>query len=149
MFTMEELEPVAPGVKTESEKEYGVKKDYFITPVNKKKDILRSAVYIFLSAFFYSVSFHYFVTTCNFAPGGVGGVVAIVKKLLGIGETQNSGLDYSSLLFLVVNVPLLALAWKRLGKDFCIKTFIATIIITVTMFLLDNFIDPYHAKNID
>lgn len=139
---MEELEPVAPGVKTESEKEYGVKKDYFITPVNKKKDILRSAIYIFLSAFFYSVSFHYFVTTCNFAPGGVGGVVAIVKKLLGIGETQNSGLDYSSLLFLVVNVPLLAFAWKRLGKDFCVKTCIATIIITVTMFLLDNFIDP-------
>ena len=148
MFTMEELEPVTSDTETESEKEYGVKKDYFITPVNKKKDILRSAIYIFLSAFFYSVSFHYFVTTCNFAPGGVGGVVAIVKKLLGIGETQNGGLDYSSLLFLAVNVPLLALAWKRLGKDFCIKTCIATIIITVTMFLLDNFIDPNYKFSI-
>ena len=118
MFTMEELEPVAPGVKTESEKEYGVKKDYFITPVNKKKDILRSAIYIFLSAFFYSVSFHYFVTTCNFAPGGVGGVVAIVKKLLGIGETQNSGLDYSSLLFWWLTFRFLRLRGKGSARIF-------------------------------
>ena len=145
---MEELEPVTSDTETESEKEYGIKKDYFLTPVNKKKDILRSSVYVFLSAFIYAIAFHYFVSTCNFAPGGIGGIVAIVKKLIDAPEVTAGNIDYSSFLFMVVNIPLLALAWKSLGKDFCIKTSIAAFLITAFMFVLDNWIDPDYAFSI-
>lgn len=131
-----------------AEEKYGVRKDYFITPVNKKKEFVKSSLFVFLSALLYAVSFHYFVSTCNFAPGGVGGVVAIVKKLVGVSDTVKSGIDYTSLLFVLVNIPLLACAWKSLGKNFCVKTFATAILITAVMFLFDNFIDPTYKFSI-
>lgn len=143
---MEELDPVATSADKGDDNVYVVKKDYFLTPVNKKKEFLKSAVFVFLSAFIYSAAFHYFVSSCNFAPGGVGGVVAIVKKLMGVADSEKSGIDYSSLLFILVNIPMLAMAWKSLGRDFCVKTLITSVLITVFMFLLDNVIDPDYTK---
>ena len=129
--------------QTSSEEFYGIKKDYFLTPVNKKKEILNLALYILISSFAYVFAFHYFVATCRFAPGGVGGIVAIVKHLMGATE-QTSGFDYSSLLFLIVNIPLLIPAWKIVGKDFSLKTLITAILMTIMMILLDNVIDPQY-----
>lgn len=130
-----------------SEELYNVKKDYYITPINKKKELIKSAVYIFISALAYVTAFHYFVSTCRFAPGGVGGIVAIVKFLVG-SNGQTSGFDYSSLLFLFVNIPLLIPAVKIIGKDFSYKTFITAVLMTVMMILLDNVIDPEYKFSI-
>lgn len=126
---------------------YGVKKDYSITPENKKRKTVKDIITVFLSAFTYVIAFHYFIATCQFASGGVGGVVAIVKYIIGATE-KTSSFDYSSLAFLIVNFPLLIPAWKILGKEFSIKTGCTAILICVMMMLLDNVIDPEYKFSI-
>ena len=41
---MEELDPVTTSADTEDDNVYGVKKDYFLTPVNKKKEFLKKVL---------------------------------------------------------------------------------------------------------
>ncbi len=123
---------------------YSVAKDDWVVPENKKKKTLSSIILVFLAAAFYAVGFHYFVDPCNFAPGGIGGIVAMAKHLLYGAEaaTPTSDVDYSSLLFVLCNIPLLIPAYKILSKEFVVKTAAVAVIMAVIMFVLDNFIDP-------
>ena len=122
---------------------YSVSKDDWVMPENKKKKRISSIFFVFMAAFFYAVGFHYFVDPCEFAPGGIVGVVAMVKYIMNGGkETAVSvGIDYSSLLFVICNIPLLIPAYKILSKEFVVKTAVVAALIAVMMFLLDNFID--------
>lgn len=105
---------------------------------------MRTAIYLFLSAAIYACSFHYFVTPSHFAPGGVGGLVAIMKFLLPASE-QAGQIDLSPLLLLLLNFPLLLLTRRQLTRDFMVKTMIEAVVMTACLFVLDNFIDPdYH-----
>ncbi len=127
---------------------HGVEKDiYFKKPENKAKTLIRKYVFIFLSAFFYSASFHYFVAPCKFAPGGIGGIFAMVQFLL---HTENAvnGIDYSPLIILVLNVPVLIVAYRVLYKNFVFNTAVNIFFMTLIMFLLDNIIDPSYEFSI-
>ncbi len=123
---------------------YSVAKDDWVVPEDKRKKTLSSILFVFLAAAFYAVGFHYFVDPCNFAPGGIGGVVAMVKYVIygPASQVPSGGVDYSSLLFVVCNIPLLIPAYKILSKEFVVKTAVVAVLIAVIMFLLDNFIDP-------
>ena len=122
---------------------YSVSKDDWVVPENKRKKTLSSIFFVFMAAAFYAVGFHYFVDPCNFAPGGIGGVVAMAKYLM-YGSTSDGGggIDYSSLLFVLCNIPLLIPAYKILSKEFVVKTAAVAVIMAFIMFLLDNYIDP-------
>lgn len=134
-------------VKTETKEmaKYSVKEEDW--KVKKKNKYVESAIYIFLAGFFYGIGYHYFVATCKFAPGGIGGIVAMIQYATGatvaVGE-----IDYSTLLMLALNVPLLAISKRILDWDFVIKTFLTTIVLTCTMFFMSNFIDPTYAFSI-
>lgn len=118
---------------------YSVKEDDW--HVKKKNKYVESAIFIFLAGFLYGLGYHYFVATCKFAPGGIGGVVAMIQYASGSVTTPKEGIDYTTLLMLLLNVPLLAIASKTLDKDFIIKTFLTAVVLTVTMFLLSQVID--------
>lgn len=122
---------------------YSVAKDDWVVPEDKRKKTLSSVIFVFLAAAFYAVGFHYFVAPCNFAPGGIGGVVAMVKFVM-YGSTSDGGgdIDYSSLLFVLCNIPLFIPAYKILSKEFVVKTAAVAVIMAIIMFLLDNYIDP-------
>lgn len=130
-------------VDTKSEKlNYRVKKDEWESKLPRRNKKVVSAVYILLSSVFYALGYHYFVATCKFAPGGLPGIVAMIQYATGA-TTSNAGtLDFSSLLLVFANVPLLIFAAKILSKEFAIKTFITAFVMTVVMFCLSNFIDP-------
>ena len=121
---------------------YSVTKDDWVMPVNKKKKYISSAIYVFLAAFFYAAGFHYFVSPCSFAPGGIGGIVAMVQHALGAASASSQILQkYSSLLFIICNIPLLIPAYKLLNKEFVYKTAIVAVLIAAITFLLDNVLD--------
>lgn len=105
------------------------------------RERVRVAIYLFLSAAIYACSFHYFVAPAHFAPGGVGGLVAIMKFLLPATE-QAGQIDLSPLLLLLLNFPLLLLTRRHLSRDFMVKTMIEAVVMTACLFVLDNFIDP-------
>lgn len=127
--------------KTELQNPYKVQKDEWKKAQPKENTVLKSAFYIFLSALFYAVGYHYFIATCKFAPGGLPGIVAMIQYKTGVISTSNT-FDFSTLLLVIVNVPLLIVASKILTKEFSIKTFFTSLIMTVLMFLMTNVIDP-------
>lgn len=125
---------------------YSVAKDDWVVPENKSKKRLSSVLLVFLAAAFYALGFHYFVAPCNFAPGGIGGVVAMVQY--GLGENgafsfKINGTDFSALLFVVCNVPLLIAAYRVLSKEFVFKTAIVAVLIAVITFAVDNIDNGY------
>ena len=72
---------------------YRVEKDWYIRPVDRKRERRKAALYILVASLFYTVGFHYFVGAARFAPGGVGGVVAMVQYSIGIAGT-GGGVDF-------------------------------------------------------
>ena len=136
----------ASGTQT-AEKHYHVVKDQGFVPESRKKELMRSILYLFLSTVIYVINFHYFVAPCKFAPGGIGGIVAIVKHLFHVSGSAN-GIDFSSLLFVLANVALLALFHRHLGRDFLWKTMAEAALMTGLLFVLDNFIDPAYRFSI-
>jgi len=129
-------------------KEYHVQKDcWMFKKQSKKKKLLRDVFYLLAASVIYSISFHYFVSPSKFAPGGIGGVVAMVKHLIGV-NSSTAGIDYSPLLIVLCNIPLLIPARKILSHEFAYKTFITTLLMTLILFIFDNFIDPSYKFSI-
>ena len=120
---------------------YRVEKDEWEKKTPRLNKNLVYAIYIFLSALFYSVGYHYFVATCKFAPGGLPGIIAMIQFATDATVTPGQT-DYSTLILVIVNIPLLIFAARIVGRDFSIKTFLTAAIMTVMMFLLSNFVDP-------
>lgn len=58
------------------------------------------------------------------APGGLSGFTIVINKLFSI------PMDIS---YIVINIPLLIVAFKLLGKDLVVKTFIATVAFTLAL----------------
>ncbi|MBR1866952.1 MAG: YitT family protein [Clostridia bacterium] len=118
---------------------YGIKKDVdFIKKETKSRKVLRVIFYTILSATFYSVSFHYLVQTCNFAPGGISGILAMVKHVLNIDENAMTGFDFSALIMVVLNIPILLIATRSLQKEFIFNTALNVLSVTAILVLLDN-----------
>ena len=139
-----ETNETAPTGGTDGNVYYGVKKDAALTKKKSKRKIFWiNALFIFLSAAVYSIHFHYFVSPSGFAPGGIGGIVAMVQHLFFRGVS--AGGDLSSIIIIGLNLPILFVAAKVLSKDFAIKTFFTIIIMTAIMYLFDNVIDPNYS----
>lgn len=77
--------------------------------INKIKDLL----FLLAGSFVYSLGTHCFVSPANIAPGGASGLALMVNYVCGLPV---------GVLTMLVNIPLLALAWKYLSHGFAVKT---------------------------
>ncbi|MDD6034021.1 MAG: YitT family protein [Oscillospiraceae bacterium] len=70
----------------------------------------------------YALGTYYFITPSNIAPGGVSGIAIMVNYLTGapIG-----------LITAAINLPLLIIGWRRLGREFLMKTLLSVVSFTV------------------
>lgn len=86
--------------------------------MDKKRifELLWDAVLVVFGSSLYALTYYYFITPAQVAPGGVSGIAILVNYLCGapIG-----------LVSAIINLPLLIIGWKRLGKEFLLKTLIA------------------------
>lgn len=78
--------------------------------------------YDIVGSFFFAVGVYNFAAQANFAPGGVTGIAIIVNHFtkLPIGT-----------LALVLNIPLIVLAWRILGHRFLLRSFRTLIVNTI------------------
>lgn len=85
-----------------------------------------------------ALSYKLFVFPNQFAPAGVGGIATMVQKLFHF----NAGY-----LNLLINLPILAVAWKLVNREFVIKTFLFTLCFSGFLMLLElpvfGFIDRF------
>ena len=92
---------------------------------------LKEIFLLVAGALIYSLGTQYFIVPAQIAPGGAVGIALMINHLthLPIGT-----------LTLMVNIPLLILAWKYLSHRFTINTAIATVLVTI---VLDVLVTPF------
>lgn len=96
----------------------------------KNKNRLRDAACLAGGAFVYGVGTHCFVAPANIAPGGASGLALMVNFVTGLPV---------GVMTMVVNVPLLILAWIYLSRRFAISTALACAVCSV---ILDAVVAP-------
>ncbi len=92
---------------------------------------LKDIIYNIAGAFLVAVGIYSFSEKINVAPGGVSGIAIMVKYLTGLPVGGVS---------LFINIPLLIIAYKFMGKQFTVKTVYAILIYTV---VIDSVVTPF------
>ena len=87
---------------------------------------------IILGAAIYSIGVNLFVVPAGLYTGGVMGICQILRTLLER-YFHFGGIDIAGILYYVINLPLLLLAWRKLDRRFALKTVIA--VSSMTLFL--------------
>lgn len=95
-----------------------------------KKSFLKDFLYNTAGAFLIAIGIYCFSEKINVAPGGVSGIAIMVKYLTGL---PIGGIS------LFINIPLLFIAYKYIGKQFAVKTMFAIMIYTV---VIDGIVTP-------
>ncbi len=107
-----------------------------------KKQRTKSMVMVILGSMIYMISVLWVFQLGGFFAGGVTGCSQLIVALLGKiwPELADAGIDrYFSLIFIVINIPLLVLGYKSMSKFFATLTIVSIIIQTVVSFVLSNF----------
>lgn len=87
----------------------------------------------------YALGIYLFTVPNNIAPGGVTGILTVLNFLFGV--PIGSGMT-------IINIPLLLVGLKWLGKDFLIKTFYSSVLFTVTIDYIFPFFPFYQGDKI-
>lgn len=99
------------------------------------KSKLKNFFLLTISTLIMAVGIYFFKFTNNFTFGGITGIAVLVAKFLPI-----SASDFS----FVVNILLLIIGWIVLGKSFAEKTAYSTILLSVSLSLLERI---YHMSH--
>lgn len=91
--------------------------------LNGIRKIVTDYLFIFAGTFCYTASVYVFTAPNNIAPGGVTGLATAVHYLI---PALSIGTFVS-----VVNIPLLIVGYRFLGKKFILKTLISTVLFSV------------------
>ncbi len=79
----------------------------------KRKDFLLDILCDIAGSILYAVGIYTFAKTANFAPGGISGLALIMNHLWGLPIGTMS---------LVLNIPLILLSYKIVGRSFMLKS---------------------------
>lgn len=88
----------------------------------KSNTLLMDLIYDIIGATLYSTAIYIFAKNANFAPGGISGVSLIIHHLWGLPV---------GIVSLIINIPLILLSYRFVGKKFLIKTLRSMIFCTV------------------
>jgi uncharacterized membrane-anchored protein YitT (DUF2179 family) len=86
--------------------------------------ILKSYLWILVGSLITAVSINVFMVPYKIAPGGVSGIATVIYYLTG-------GRFSVGVTMLVLNIPLFILGLRFIGKRFIIRTFFATIVLSL------------------
>ncbi|HCC00215.1 MAG TPA: YitT family protein [Ruminococcaceae bacterium] len=94
----------------------------FFQRIPEQKALFKDILFFTVGTFLYSVGISVFTAPNRIAPGGATGVATILHYLIHT--------PIGTMIF-VVNIPLLILALRFLGKNFVIKTLYCTVLVSV------------------
>ena len=102
--------------------------------INRRKKILIDLLCDLAGGVFYAMGIHTFARMADFAPGGISGLALIGNHLwnLPIG-----------VMTIVLNIPLVLISWKVVGKEFLFRTARTMIITTVFLDVVFPLLPPY------
>ena len=100
---------------------------------NKYLQFIKEYIIVALACVVMAFNINYFFVGNKLAQGGVSGLSLIIHYL--------SNIDVSYLYF-ALNIPLIILAYIFLGKNFLLKTFFATFVLSVFLKVFASFSEP-------
>lgn len=100
---------------------------------NKYLQFIKEYIIVALACVVMAFNINYFFVGNKLAEGGVSGLSLIIHYL--------SNIDVSYLYF-ALNIPLIILAYIFLGKNFLLKTFFATLVLSVFLKVFASFSEP-------
>ena len=75
----------------------------------------------------YAVGVNWFIVPMGLYTGGLLGACQVARTLLVNALELSPAVDFSGILYLAANVPILLLAWRALGRGFLLRTVICTL----------------------
>ena len=96
-----------------------------------KKNFIKDVLNDVGGSFALSVGIYCFAEKVNIAPGGVSGIAIMIKYLTGLPV---------GILTLIMNMPLLVIAYKFMGRKFTLRTLRTVILNTI---ILDAVVTPF------
>lgn len=100
---------------------------------NKILKYLKEYLIITVGCFFYAVSINYFFISNHLAEGGVAGICLILFYLFKLPV---------GIMYFVINIPLLIMGWKLVGRDFLFKTLFGTSCLSFLITLTETWKGP-------
>lgn len=100
---------------------------------NKILKYLKEYLIITVGCFFYAVSINYFFISNHLAEGGVTGICLILFYLFKLPV---------GIMYFVINIPLLIMGWKLVGRDFLFKTLYGTSCLSFLITLTETWKGP-------
>lgn len=100
------------------------------------RELWKDISLLLLGSLIYGIGTYVFVVPANIAPGGATGVALMVNYVTGLPV---------GILTLLLNVPLLALAWFYLSKKFAISTALTTTLCSLVLDFVVPFIVPAYS----
>lgn len=100
---------------------------------NKILIYLKEYLIITVGCFFYAVSINYFFISNHLAEGGVAGICLILFYLFKLPV---------GIMYFVINIPLLIMGWKLVGRDFLFKTLYGTSCLSFLITLTETWKGP-------
>ena len=107
-----------------------------------KKKIFKVVVDMLLMAagsFLYALSITALIDANMLSAGGVTGVSTLIHRFTNIP---------TGLLVFVINIPIIILGFVKLGKNFIVKTAIATAMVSLSLEITERYIPAYETDNI-
>lgn len=95
----------------------------------KKSELVKEILLIIFAGFLSAVGLHTFVNPANFAPSGVDGIAMMINKVIGM------NVGYVSL---IINIPLLIVAWLSINKKYVVYTLLFTLVSSVALIFMEN-----------
>ncbi len=100
----------------------------------KSRELFKYIAVVF-GGIIYALGISLFITPANLYSGGVMGLSQLIRELLiaRIGIFSSTTLDISGIIYYMLNIPLMILAFTKLSKPFFFKTLISTTTVTVAI----------------
>ena len=89
-----------------------------------------------VGCFLYALGFCIFVIPQNFYSGGFTGIAQIIQTLLTRYASWKPTFDLTGIFLYIINIPLMILAWTKIGKRFFVKSLIAITVQSLFMSLI-------------
>ena len=93
---------------------------------SNKKRAMAQLGWTFLGSLLFALGVNLIIMPLNLYNGGFMGVAQLIRTfVVSVLHVDAGNIDLAGIIFYILNVPLFYLAWKGIGKSFCIRTVIA------------------------
>jgi uncharacterized membrane-anchored protein YitT (DUF2179 family) len=102
-----------------------------------RKKVLMKLFHLIIGSFLFAVAVNLLIVPSNLYNGGFLGMCQVIRYVLVYYGHMNFGnFDISGLLYFFMNIPIIYLAYTRLGLNFFVKTIISVVVNTLFLSII-------------